>query len=354
MGSIQFILDKETRLLRRASSRAWSVWTSTWHEDVGKLIPKIWQPFIHNVSDPHFVTDGGKEYNIPKENHRWNIVPDRKKILIIDIDSRLDVSRGAILSEKPLAIESIKGRAAGLLNHFLYANTSVLAAAMIHGYDYRLVRPPNYDDRHGTWVKVPIIREALKTHDIVVFLDADAVFQQMHLPLEWLLSLWNVRPETLVAMSEDPNSPVNRDDKGWVLWNTGFIIAQQSERTQELFNKWEDCPTGRHHPKCTHWAYSWAHEQAAFGAYIRYEYNTTDDFAVIPCMDGNGGPRGGPHCQGIFVRHHWFDKHAPVDELYAMLSDQLVQRLHRHFLDHKDKFFLDVSHMSHPLDNLVI
>ena len=47
---------------------------------------------------------------------------------------------------------------------------------MIHGYDYQFIRAPDYRNRHGTWVKVPMIKEALKTHETVVFLDADAVF----------------------------------------------------------------------------------------------------------------------------------------------------------------------------------
>lgn len=322
--------------------QAWSVWTSSWHQDVASLLPKIWEPFLHNVSDPHFVTDEtNKEYNIPEENYKWP--RGEKKILIIDVDSRLDLSEGAILSKKPLNQRTIKGRTAGILNHFLYA--------LIHGYDYRLVRAPNYDDRWGTWVKVPVIREALKKYDFVIFLDADAVFQQMHLPFEWLLSLWNIKPETLLAMAEDPNTKGNRDEKDWVLWNTGFIVAQASNRTQELFNAWEDCPTGVQHPKCTKWAYNWAHEQSAFGNFIRYDYNTTDELRSIPCGDGNGNPsRGGPHCRGIFIRHHWFDKHAPVDELYSMLSDQLIHRLHSHFHEHKDRFFLDASKHTYPLD----
>jgi hypothetical protein len=325
--------------------QAWSVWTQSWHQDVGKLIPNIWKPFLHDIDDLYLITDRGKEYNISEANYR--IERGSKKVLIIDVDSRLDLSEGAILNPDPVNAKTMKGRTGGILNHFLYAT--------IHGYDYKLVRPPNYEDRHGTWVKVPIIREALKTYDVVVFLDADAVFQQMHVPLEWLMRLWNMHPGIITAMAEDPNSKGNRDEKDWVLWNTGFIVAQRNNRTQDMFNEWEDCPTGRQHPHCTKWARDWAHEQSAMGNFIRYQYNTTDELRVIPCGDGNGSPnRGGPLCAGNFVAHHWFDKHAPVDELYAMLSDQLVRRLHRYFHEKKDKFFLDVSHLKHPLNDLVI
>lgn len=226
-----------------------------------------------------------------------------------------------------------------------------MVAALIHGYDYRLIRAPNYEDRHGTWVKVPIVKEALKTHDFVVFMDADAVIQHPRLPFEWLMSLWNITPHHLLAMSEDPNSEINRDDKGWVLWNTGFIVAQASTRTQELFQRWEDCPVGDRYPECERWARDWAHEQAAFGRFVRYDYNTTDELRAIPCMDGNGADYiGDKKCGGVFVRHHWFEKARTVTELYEGLSEAFVVRLQRWFYENRDKYYLDVGKETYPLD----
>lgn len=222
---------------------------------------------------------------------------------------------------------------------------------MIHGYDYRLVRAPEYSDRHGTWVKVPMIKEALKTHDMVVFLDADAVFVYPHLPFEWLLNLWNITDQTLVAMAEDPNSKRNRDSKGWVLWNTGFIIAQQSNRTMDLFDRWEACPEATKYADCGHWKKDWAHEQAAFGNHVRYDYSTVDDIRAIPCMDGNGAPYiGDKSCGGVFVRHHWFRKNAPIDHVKDMILDLMVRRLHGHFHAQLDNYFFDAHKETYPLN----
>jgi len=78
---------------------------------------------------------------------------------------------------------------------------------MIHGYDYKFIRAPDYPDRWGTWVKVPMMKQALKTHDFIVFMDSDVMFHYPHIPLEWLLNYWNITAETLVAMSIDPDEP---------------------------------------------------------------------------------------------------------------------------------------------------
>lgn len=215
------------------------------------------------------------------------------------------------------------------------------------------MRAPNYEDRHGTWVKVPVIKEALKTHDIVVFLDADAEFVYPHLPLEWLMSFWNITPKTLAAMAEDPNEKFNEDDKGRLLWNTGFIIAQQSNRTQEMFDNWESCPTGDRYPGCDHWLKEWAHEQAAFGYYLRYDYNGPDELRTIPCDQGNGAPFiGNDKCRGIFISHHWNDKDRTIQNLYDSILNLFIQRLHRQFHDGIDRYFLDASNYTYPLISL--
>lgn len=225
---------------------------------------------------------------------------------------------------------------------------------MIHGYDYRLIRAPNYDGRHGTWVKVPMIKEALKTHEIVVFMDADAVFMYPHMPLEWLLSLWNFTPSTLIAMANDPDSERNRDNKGKVMLNTGFVVAQQSNRTQDLFDRWDRCPTGKRYKDCGRWDKDWAHEQAAFSNHVRYDYTKNEnDIRTIPCMDGNGAPYiGDKTCGGVFIRHHWFRKDDPVKQIRESILDLVLRRMHTHFHAQKGEYYLDAHTEKYPLDGL--
>ncbi|KAH7369327.1 hypothetical protein B0T11DRAFT_278605 [Plectosphaerella cucumerina] len=285
-------------------------------EDFSRLIAALWKPYVHPLDNLTFTTDTGAEYAIPEGAHLWQ-EPLGKDLLILDVDTRIDnVARtmGPAIFKK----ENMTPRAAGILNHYIYSQ--------IHGYDYKFVRAPPATDRHNTWVKVPVIQKALKEYRFVVFLDADAVFVQPNMPIEWLMGLWNITDKTMLAMAEDPNSTHNQDAKGWVLWNTGFVVAQASERTQELFDVWNDCPLGNRFPECRHWAYSWAHEQAAFGNHIRYAYNKTDELRALPCSDANGAPYVGG-CRGRFVSHFWMHKEKTIDVLHNMVGAALKRRL---------------------------
>ncbi|KAL7928178.1 hypothetical protein V8C35DRAFT_326156 [Trichoderma chlorosporum] len=310
------------------------------------LAKHLWRPYLHNITSKSFLADNGEHYKIPDDAYRWK-EPLGKRVIILDVDSRSNTNTGEILNHEKPDLSKITGRTAGFMNHFLYA--------MIHGYDYRLVRAPDYNDRHGTWVKVPMIKEALKSHDVVVFLDGDAEFVHLHLPIEWLMGLWNITPRTLVAMAEDPDASHNKDDKGRLLWNTGFIIAQQSDRTQDMFDAWENCPTDDRYPGCDRWLKEWAHEQAAFGYYLRYDYDGPDELRVIPCDHGNGAPYiNNDKCRGVFVRHHWADKGRTVQNLYNLILDMFVRRMYGEFHDEEDGYFLDASKYEYPLNSTLI
>ncbi|CAF3599227.1 unnamed protein product [Fusarium graminearum] len=312
-------------------------------ENTPQLMHHLWKPFIHDLNATQFISKEGYKYKINSSNHRWP--PLGKKLLILDVDTRLDTGAGAMMNKSAMNAEEMTGRTGGMMNHYLYA--------MIHGYDYQFIRAPDYRNRHGTWVKVPMIKEALKTHDTVVFLDADAVFMYPEMPFEWLMSLWNITDKTLIALSNDPDSPRNRDAKGKVMMNTGFMVARQSNRTQELFHDWNQCPTETKYKGCDRWKTDWAHEQAAFANYVRYDYNLTDDVRTIPCMDGNGSPYiGDKTCGGVFIRHHWFHKDYPANDLRQLLLDTLVKRIHAGFHHAQEQNFIDASHYTHPLNNV--
>jgi hypothetical protein len=212
---------------------------------------------------------------------------------------------------------------------------------MIHGYDYKLIQSRPYSDRHGTWTKVPVIKEALQTHhDFVVFMDADTMFPHPHLPLEWLFNYWDITPDTLVAMALDPDQRRNRDARGQLLLNTGFIIAQQSPRTQELFQAWETCPDEktRYTRRCSQWKRKWSHEQAAFGNHIRYDFDRPNDIKSLPCAEANGYPEVGNQtgCVGEFVRHYWINKHLLPEAVEgSIMGYYSIPQLHEQF--HRDR-----------------
>ncbi|KAF2022391.1 hypothetical protein BU24DRAFT_430725 [Aaosphaeria arxii CBS 175.79] len=288
------------------------------------VIKALYTPILHPVDAPTFTDEDGDTYHLPAGEPRFKQKLG-KKVLILDIDSRPLTGEGQLMN-KDLKWKGMRALSAGMLSHYMFA--------MIHGYDYKFIRAPDYEDRWGTWVKVPMMKEALKTHDYIVFMDSDVMFHYPHLPLEWLLNYWNMTKDTLAMMSIDPDEPQNYDAKGNRYLNTGFVIAQKSQRTQEMYKAWAECPTENKYKGCSRWKLDWAHEQAAFGNYLRYDYDRPEDIKVLPCVEANGAPeaehRGG--CKGIFVRHYWINKGLLAKSMADSVMQYFVPRLHQLYL----------------------
>lgn len=293
---------------------------------------------VHGITEKTYRASDGHDHHFPKGEPIWK-EPLGKKVLILDVDSRFTHDEGNLLNQTRMRRDSIEKKTAGRLSHMVYA--------MIHGYDYRFVRAPNFKDRFGTWTKVPVLREAVKSYDIVVFLDADAGFVHMDLPLEWLMNYWRVTKDTSLALAKDPDSKTNRDSKGLVLLNTGFIIAQKNDRTQEILRELEDCPNDKRWQGCSKWKFDWAHEQRAFGEYVRYDYNKTTDILALRMPEANGPA-------GVFIRHDWPKQRDPLEDLQRSFMDMLVTRTHMHFHEDLDHYYRDLGYMKHPLLNVQI
>lgn len=223
---------------------------------------------------------------------------------------------------------------------------------MIHGYDYKFIKAPVYADRHVTWSKVPMLTKALKSYEIVVFLDQDAMFHYPALPIEWLMNYWNHTLETRLMLAEDPDRDKNKDDSGTLYHNTGFIIARNSPRTFEIMDAWEECPRETKYFGCSRLAYQWPHEQAALGAFVsKLDFNDAEDIRGIPCSEANGSPMtyATEGCNGTFVRHFWMDgKSHPPNELADNILRYAVPMLHRAYLSDVGHFLEDFSNFSLP------
>lgn len=311
-------------------------------DDPAQLLAALWKPVVHGITEKMYKASNGKTYHLEDGEQIWT-EPLGQKVLILDVDSRFEDGEGTLFNETTMQrMASQNGpqkRASGRLGHMVYA--------MVHGYDYRFVRAADFRDRHGTWTKVPVLREAVRKYDTVVFLDADAFFVHTDLPLEWIMNFWNVTKDTSLTLAKDPDSKTNQDSKGLVLLNTGFIIAQKSDRTQEILTELENCPNEKRWKGCEKWKKSWAHEQRAFGEYVRYDYNRTTDIVSLTMSYANS-----PH--GIFVRHDWRKQRDPLEDLQRSTMEMLVSRTHMHFLDQMDHYYRDLGNKQHPLKNVDI
>lgn len=90
------------------------------------IVQEMFSSSMHDLNNTSFVVEDGTKFEIAPDAHRWEKLG--KKVLIIDVDSRLDLDTGAMLNQWSPKKESMKGRTGGILNHFLYGKSDILEA----------------------------------------------------------------------------------------------------------------------------------------------------------------------------------------------------------------------------------
>ena len=223
-------------------------------------------------------------------------------ILILDLDTR-PLKSTEMFEKGEYDWRNINHVSGGVFAHYAYAQ--------IHGYDYKFVHAAEFEDRHATWIKPSALANLIKDYKFIVFLDADATFRFMQLPMEWMMNYWNVEPHHSFVMAKDPWSPeepqFNSDRFNRTYTNTGFMIIQNNEQVMPILKAWHECPDDTRYPNCSQWKEPKFHEQSAFGEYIRYDYE--ENIKELDCGQANGFPGVQvSNCQGKFIRHYWFEK----------------------------------------------
>jgi hypothetical protein len=209
---------------------------------------------------------------------------------------------------------------------------------MIHGYRYTFIHLANEPtDRFQSWAKVPAIIEHLKECKYLLNVEADAIFKELTLPMEWQMNYWNFTKTTNVAIPSDPTEDFNRDWKGQVNLNTGFILAQNTPRTLEIWEGWKSCLD--RFPDCESFRDSWPAEQGAYSSIIRYAYNKPNDLLVIPCSEANGYPESNSDCTGsLNYQHFWIKKEQLLkDKAVVPIMQLMMQSLHLDLMIRKDE-----------------
>ncbi|KAH0489881.1 hypothetical protein TgHK011_001373 [Trichoderma gracile] len=261
-------------------------------------------------------------------------------LCIIDLDNRPFDAPNQIFGPNVMSwekdAEKVHGLSVGVLNHWLYAK--------IHGYKYYFVAIEKPEDRRASWKKAPVISTILKEHKTCLYLDSDAIFQNLDLPFEWLLNFWNLDPRNnSLALAVDPNREYNKDKFGKLMLNTGFIVAQNNPKTYEIMDAWAGCPEedGKH-PECVEFRTNSPGrptDQGGFGTFIRYDY--PDDIRQLPCTDANGFPNSDSECEGRFIRHLWTGKDSWIKVFVGQqVPGRYLELFHKEFLDEKPKFYI--------------
>ena len=185
------------------------------------------------------------------------------------------------------------------------------------------------------------MREAIKKYEYVVFVDGDAIFTHLHLPIEWLMNRWEISNDTTLALAEDPIGPIFTNLKGLdINLNTGFVIAHQTPKSEEFFDAWMTCPDETRYEDCARWRLTLTHEQAVVNEYLRYDY--PDELKILPCTEANRYPGSGD-CEGEFVSHYWPHKKMLPGGAKEVMAQYLWPRLQQAFSHNRNKLVVAPS-----------
>lgn len=205
------------------------------------------------------------------------------------------------------------------------------------------------DGRRGSWKKPVIIRRVLQKHPTCVFVDSDAIFSRLDLPLEWLFNYWGIERDThVVSLAKDPDLKHNYDSRGRLYDNTGFIIAQSHPTTFDMMTDWAQCADdGGKFPNCTEWRFKKPNhpsDQGGFGNYVRYEY--LDHIKELPCSEANGFFEHRTECVGTFVKHLWTGKNELLKIAVAQqIPGKFLELFHQQMMAEKEHFYLTEDEM---------
>lgn len=275
----------------------------------------------------------------------------QKKILIVDIDTRKPTGSNEILNLETMNWDKLEMKGGQLvsnaiMNHWLYAQ--------IHGYDYKFYSAHSIPDHHDTWIMPHVFHELTPKYDFIVAMDADVTVSHLEVPLEWMFNRWNVTRNTSMALPWDTEEwrgekSVSRDGSDMLVFNTGFVVAQNLPLTMKMLAAWKDCTSESRYPGCGQWKQKWSHEQRAFSEYIRHdpEFNATSESIVaIACDDAVGWPgfKADAHldyeiadCSGNFFRHHTLIKSKTKTSHAGSVMQALSQVLQKEMLQNKEE-----------------
>jgi hypothetical protein len=285
----------------------------------------LYAPLKAAPTEPFIRTPDGSRLELPP-NPRYPKTLGRD-VLILDLETR-PLKSTADYERGEYDWRNINHVSGGVFNHYTYA--------LIHGYDYKFIHATNFEDRHATWIKPSALANHIKNYKFIVFLDADAAFRFLHLPIEWMLNYWDITPKHAITMAKDPWSPdepqFNSDRFNRTYTNTGFMVVQNTPNTLDMLKAWHECPDDVRYANCSQWKQPKFHEQSAFGEYIRYDYG--DYVKELDCGEANGFPGVEiSDCQGKFVRHYWFEKHLVKVDFRENLMNAITMPIQRIFAE---------------------
>lgn len=279
--------------------------------------------------------------NLIKTNHKRNISIQslflaseirKTDICLLNVDTR-PLERFTVLGD----LDKMQFHSLAAYNNLFYGIIKLynfhqyirfiidFSSALRHRYYYRRITAVPIRGYAPTWVKVTELYKAIQNFSIVVFLDADAYLVHPNISIEFLMDRYNFSINSSLLMAIDPNRFFNKDSKGRIVLNTGFIIARNTKLTKTILQNLANC--SHIYKACDQWNTKWSFEQRAFSEYFRDQMKLGSELIAAPCNELNGYSSSRSGCLGLFLSHVWNDKPSIIQRLKRTLLTNLMELL---------------------------
>ncbi|PSC67284.1 hypothetical protein C2E20_9021 [Micractinium conductrix] len=169
--------------------------------------------------------------------------------------------------------------------------------------------------------------------ELLTLVDLDVKVASMYIPLLDVLQRdFNFTEPSLIAMSIEPDLPqdwlVDILNERKLAQNTGFVVARNKPRMQEILMQWLNCTRDDSAQRCEECVVGWPCEQCAWAKYIRPTL-LPSEYTVLPCTHFNSWPNvqenmRAPNCDimgGFVVQHYWSGKDVAFERFNSELNN---------------------------------
>ena len=194
----------------------------------------LFKSIKHDPIEPEYIDATGQYFQGGGQTI-W-MQPLTKKILLVDIDTRVPTGEKQVLNPDTLDWERFDMNggdfvSCGIFNHYL--------CAPIYGYDYQTYQARHIPGHEVSWVIPHVLWELTPDYQFVVAMDAEVTTSHLEVPLEWMFNRWELQKHTSMALPWDTeqirnNTSISTDSQGRRVIKSGFVVAQNSPLTGML------------------------------------------------------------------------------------------------------------------------
>ena len=150
------------------------------------------------------------------------------------------------------------------------------------GVDY-IFEKWNSDARVATNRKTEMIKKYIKSYDYVVWMDADAWFNNFDVDIRTIIEKWSDENTEIIVCRDHNNATADKaKTMPWALINAGVLVVKNSELAINMINTWDDRKHDKDLQKTLQGMYPTLKDQPALCSLILFDKDFSSHVNIIP------------------------------------------------------------------------